>query len=104
MSRMMRFAIPIVAAVIFAAALIIDTEAVLRLAAAMLWDSGYVGLAVVLGALVIIGLVAIRMARKPAKRTRSGRARAGRRPGGARASARKSVPNRRRASTRARPR
>jgi hypothetical protein len=101
---MMRFAIPIVAAVIFLAALILDTEAVLRLAAAMLWDSGYVGLAVVLGALVIIGLVAIRMARKPAKRTRSGGARTGRRPGGARASARKPGPSRRRAPTRARPR
>jgi ribosomal protein L4 len=103
MSGMMRFAIPIVAAVIFLAALILDTEAVLRLAAAMLWDSGYVGLAIVLGALAAACLGAIRWKRKPAKRARAGGARAARRPG-ARASARKPSSSRRRSSGRARPR
>ena len=104
MSGMMRFAIPIVAAVIFLAALILDTEAVLRLAAAMLWDSGYVGLAIVLGALVIGASAAIRWKRKPAKRTRPRwSARSGRRPLPPRLRE-KAGSSRRRSSGRARPR
>jgi|SRR6185437_5070697 len=103
MFGMMRFAIPIVAAVIFLAALILDTEAVLRLGAAMLWDSGYVGLAIVLGALAVGCVAAIRWKRKPAKRARPRGARAPRQAA-ARASSRKPASSRRRSSGRARPR
>jgi hypothetical protein len=101
---MIRFVIPVVAATILLAALILDTEAVLRLVAAMLWGSGYVGLAIALVALAGVGLAAIRWKRRPAKRPGAGRVRAGRRPAGARVSTRKSGPSRRRSPSRVRPR
>ncbi len=101
---MTQFAIPLVAATIFLAALILDTEAVLRLVAAMLWGSGYVGLAIMLVVLAGVGLAAIRWKREPAKRPRAAQARAGRRPSGGRASARKPGPSRRRSPSRVRPR
>jgi hypothetical protein len=101
---MMRFAIPLGAAAIFLGALILDTEAVLRLAGGILWDSGYVGLAIALLVVGGIGLAAVWSKRKPAKRPGAARVRAGRRPAGARVPTRKSNASRRRTPSRVRPR
>jgi hypothetical protein len=101
---MIRFAIPFAAATIFLGALILDTEAVLRLAGAMLWDSGYWGLSVALLGAAGIGLAAVWSKRKRARRPRAARVRAVRRPAGARVSTRKSSRSRRRTPSRVRPR
>ncbi|MBN9564167.1 MAG: hypothetical protein J0H14_26080 [Alphaproteobacteria bacterium] len=101
---MMRFAIPLAAAGMFLGALILDTEAVLRLTSAMLWDSGYLGLLIALFVAAGIGLAAIWSSRKPARRPGKPRARAGRRSGAARVPTRKSSASRRRTPSRVRPR
>lgn len=101
---MMRFAIPLAAAGMFLGALILDTEAVLRLAGGVLWESGYVGLSI--GLLVTVGIVlaVLRSKRKPARRSGAARVRAGRRPAAARVATRKSSASRRRTPRRVRPR
>jgi hypothetical protein len=100
---MVRFATPLVATGIFLGALILDTEALLRLTGAMLWDSGYVGLSVAL--LVMIGIALVLWSkRKPARRGGVARVRAGRRPAAARVATRKSSASRRRTPRRVRPR
>jgi hypothetical protein len=101
---MVRFAIPLVAAGIFLGALILDTEALLRLTGAMLWESGYVGLSVALLVTVGVALAALWSKRKPARRSGAAGGRASRRPAAARASTRKSSASRRRTPRRVRPR